>query len=242
MMHALMVIFTYFCNLFKFRKDADMSKITINNSKAEKFHKQTNNDRSPFVTCFPSSMINAAETVRVIFPEEPAKTSYYTQEEDQYDWFLHTDPDVVNFWNQPQYKHLLDVGSDPREIWDVEHYAFNKWVGHDVCKLTYNLTVEKILEVINNGGAVVTSGIFNNLRHLVCIVGYIANRVEGNLDKTAKDASQITDFIVDDSYGNPHTGYKPVGVNGNDVVWDKNEFLDRIRKDGGKYWGIIFDN
>ena len=149
MFSRLMVIFVFIRALFnKNRKDDDayMGKILINNSKDENFHKQTNNDRSPFVSCFPTAMINAAETVRVILPNEPSKTSFYTQEEDQYDWFLHTDPEVVNFWNNPRYKHLLDSGSDPREIWDVEHFAFNKWVGHNVCSLNYNLSLSLVLE------------------------------------------------------------------------------------------------
>lgn len=217
-------------------KDINMKEIIINNSKAENFHKQTNNQRSPFISCFPTSMINAGETVGIKFPTSEDKTGGYSQEEDAYDWFLHTNSDVVSFWNKPAYKGTIDTGIDPREIWDVEFYAFKKWAGTENIKISYNVKVSEIVDTIKNGGAVVTSGKFCGLGHVVCIVGLKAESEDIN----GITEDNVKEFIIDDSYGNPHNKYKPAGVGGNDVVWNKNDFLKCISKPGNKYYGILF--
>lgn len=229
--------------------------LRLNNSKKDDYYKQTNNERDPFITCFPTSMINAS---RILINKNlisyPNNTTNYSQPEDQYDYFIHNDKEVYDFAKK---NNQIVEGYDLREMYSVEEFAFNKWVGKKVCNLNLNITISEIVDVLNAGGAVVTSGKFCGFAHVVTIVGY--ERVIGDDYDTVKDVSSeemlnntpkefdlanLVNVIIDDSYGDPRTGYKPVGVGGNDVVFRFRDFLSAINKgtnDSPKYFGITFD-
>jgi hypothetical protein len=198
-----------------------------NNSRAENYYKQTNNKRDPYSACFPTSMINAGETVQVSFP--PRHPTY--ERDDQYDEYLHQ-PEIVEWAKR---RNIVATSTtDLREYWEVEEYAFNQWIGYKACAIDWKLTKEMVMETILNGGAVVTSGVFASYRHVICIVGF--ESVKAN----STDVVGLRSIIIDDSYGNPHTKYKPVGVGGNDVVYDCDEFWNITEKDRGLHYGVIF--
>ena len=212
-------------------EDENMKReLTVNNSVGKDYYKQTNNERDPYIACFPSSMINAGSVIGLDFPTDKEHTNGYSQPEDGYDWYLENNSECKAFYNKPAYKSYVSApGNHPRELYDVEHFAFNKWMGKEVCKLKYGCSVADIVNVLNYGGAVVTSGNFCGFGHVVCIVGFKCTIEPGKV--TDKDVvNGLTHFIVDDSYGNPHNRYKPVGVDGNDVLWEKDAFLTAINK------------
>jgi hypothetical protein len=198
-----------------------------NNSRAENYYKQTNNKRDPYASCFPTSMINAGETVKVPFPS-PHPTY---ERDDQYDEYLHR-PEIVEWASRRNLRTTSDT--DLREYWEVEEYAFNLWIGSKVCSIDWKLTKETVIDTLLGGGAIVTSGIFASYRHVVCIVGF--ESVKAN----SADIVALRSIIIDDSYGNPHNKYKPVGVGGNDVVYDCDEFWNVTEKDKGMHYGVIF--
>lgn len=205
-------------------------ELTVNNSNGKDYYKQTNNEIDPYISCFPSSMINAGSVIGLDFPTDKEHTNGYKQPEDGFNWFLEHNSECVEFYNKPAYKSYVNTkGNHPRELYDVEHFAFNKWMGKNVCRIKYGCTVADIVNVLNYGGAVVTSGNFCGFGHVVCIVGFKCTIEPGKV--TDKDVvNGLTHFIVDDSYGSPHTRYKPVGVGGNDIVWEKDAFLTAINK------------
>jgi hypothetical protein len=172
-------------------------------------------------------MINAATTVGVSFP--PKHPSY--QRDDQYDEFLHTKA-IVDWGARRNFRTTKDT--DIREYWQVEEYAFNTWVNYQACKLEYNLSLQRIMEIILKGGAIVISGVFASYHHVVCIVGFESTK------HNSTDITTLRSIIIDDSYGNPHKKYKPTGVGGNDVIFDCDEFWNITTKDGNTHYGIIF--
>ena len=230
----LLKFLNWFLSLFKKKNEVIKMKISINNSDPNEFHIQTNNERDPFITCFPTSMINAAKVIRKSssFPlkQDINKTGGYTQLEDQFDWFLHNNQECIDYWNRPEFKsYLSDKNNDPRELYDVEVYCFNKWFGEKLCKLQYNASANDIVETIKNKGAVVTSGNFCDFGHVISIVGLTAECE----NKSDININNIKEFIILDSYGDPHNNYKPVGVGGKNVIWEKEEFLNKINKGTG---------
>ena len=106
------------------------------NGSKEKFKTQIDNERDRFNACFPTSMINVATIFGLDkeFPTIHAKTGGYKQAEDAFDWFIHNDKECVSFVNKnPAFKsYALKNGNDIRELWDVEVFAFNKWIGREV--------------------------------------------------------------------------------------------------------------
>lgn len=217
-------------------------RLYINNSANKEYHIQTNNHRHPSITCFPTSMINGAKTAGIVLPDLKS-ASGYDQEEDQYDWFMHTDPRVLNF---AKVNNLMsDPKTDIREYWNLEEFAFNKYVGYDAVKLNFDIKPIEIIDILlNKKGDIVTSGKFCGFGHVVSIPGFIAEVKDVNSPVISDDLSEVTHFVVDDSYGNPNNMYQPLGVGGNNVEEVKTDFLACINKSGvgqpPKYRGIIF--
>lgn len=219
---------------------------THNNSDSNEYYKQTNNERDPYIACFPTSMINLAKGVlNLQLPTGDDKTGGYKQPEDQFDWYMHNSPDVKewvdNYCKTLWVRDYLKKGGDIRELWEIEVYCFNKWIGYNCCKIDYNATRRSIIEEIQRGRGVVTTGKFCGFGHAVCIVGFKAesehfdNDIELNGDNISyliddTNINCITKIIVDDSYGNPLNNYKPVGVGGDNVEHPCNDFFKAIDK------------
>ena len=203
-----------------------------NNSLDENYFKQTNNRRSPYIACFPTSMINGAMTVGLTLPEPipGSDESKYDQWEDRFDTFLHSDTVINHFADNAIVQSMIQDNYDYREIYTVEEWAFNKWMGAPRCKFIADISKYDIFNIINAGGALVTSGKFSHFNHVVCVVGYEAHDETHELEK----------IIFDDPYGDPRKNYKPVGVGGNDVEFSIDDFWNATMKSGGTHFGIVF--
>ena len=79
------------------------------------------------------------------------------------------------------------------EVWVVLEEVCKYIIGNDYCKIIHNLSVQKIIDEINMGYAVVVNGKFTHSGHFVTIVGY-------DLNKGC--------YIVNDPYGDWNTRYK----------------------------------
>lgn len=206
----------------------------INNSKDEDYSKQTNNERSPGVSCFTTSMINASLAVCTIYPKVESK---YSQLEDKYDEFIYS-PEMEDWYTNkahPDVRKMISLGIEPREIWAVQEYCFNKWVGYDACKITWRLTKEALISHLLNGGTVVMGGKFCGFGHMVSVCGF-----RSNLEKSA-DVNAVTHIVIDDSYGNPNNNYQPRGVGGNNVEIPFAEFWSKIKGDGDTRYAVLFE-
>ena len=233
---------------------------THNNS--SDYYKQTNNERDPYITCFNTSMINVAlDIMKIKAPDGNDKTGGFKQPEDQFDWYMHNSPEVKkwvdDYCKTPWVADYLKTGGDIRELWEVEAYCFNKWIGNIACRINYNMKRRDFIEEIQRGRGVVTTGKFCRFAHAVSVVGFVAE-VDNNgfisKDITFKgdnisipineDSKEVKEIIIDDSYGDPRNKYAPVGVGGNDVHLQKEEFFTAINKGSNsneQFYGIIFD-
>ena len=237
----------------------ETKKYTHNNS--TDYYSQINNRRDPYVACFNTSMINVGlNLIGLVPPKALEKTGNYDQPEDQFDWYMHNSLEVKdwvdNYCKTPWVDNYLKAGGDIRELWEVEVYCFNKWISKNVCKAVYNLSKHDFIEEIQRGRGIVTTGKFCKFAHAVSVVGFVAdlpmqdkdlNLTGDNISIQISDScDEITDIIIDDSYGNPNNEYKPVGKDGNDVRVAKDKFFTAINKATNEnkevFYGILFQN
>lgn len=225
------------------------------------YYTQINNKRDPYVTCFNTSMVNVGlDIMKLIPPTSEDKTGGYTQPEDQFDWFIHNSPEIKEWFDKycadnPWVKTYVNTkGNDMRELWEVEAYCFNKWIGRNVCRINYKMSRHDFIEEIQNGRGVVTTGKFYGFAHAVSVVGFTAEVTSLDSDLTIRGSNisipitvscdEVNKIIVDDSYGNPNNKYKPVGIGGNDVHLQKETFFTAINKGSSEkeiFYGILFD-
>lgn len=128
----------------------------------------------------------------------------------------------------------------PEQVHAVLEWGVNYMVGRKVVRFSTTWCIEDIKQNIRNKRPVVLSGDFpfldrrgnwTTLGHIVVLVGLIERKDEfGNIIKT--------EFIIDDPYGDYHTGYRD--QNGNDVIMSEEDFVRIIRGDAVKKWGHIF--
>lgn len=206
-----------------------------NNSKDENFYKQTNNERSPFVACFTTSMINSSINVGTIYP---AYAGRYSQLEDQYDEFIYSDKMKDWYTNKADkdVRNMIANGIEPREIWAVQEYCFNAWVGYKACYIKWNLTRSMLISHLYSGGSLVMGGRFAGYGHMVSVCGYTSE------DESPENIKAVQNIIFDDPYGDPRQEYKPVGVNGNNVELPFEEFWKIIRGNSAdSKFGVMFD-
>jgi len=79
------------------------------------------------------------------------------------------------------------------EVWVVLEEVGKYIVGNDYCKIIHNLSIQKIIDEINMGYAVVVNGKFTHSGHFVTIVGYDLNKGS---------------YIVNDPFGDWNSRYK----------------------------------
>ena len=210
-----------------------MSYREVDNSNREWYYKQTNNKRSPFISCFPTSMINASQITKVKLPDLPVNC-IYDQPEDQYDEFLHSQKFMSWAMTKPSIVNLLEDDYDIREIWEAEVQGFNEWVGKRVCEIDWDFKREELIETIDAGGAIVTSGTFGKFKgHCVTICGY-------GVDSGLFTKDNISKAILLDPYGDPFTRYAKVGFGGYGVRYPFEDFWKVTEKYAGMHYGIKF--
>jgi hypothetical protein len=155
----------------------------------------------------------------------------------------------------PWIREYVKAGGDIRELWDIEVFGMNKWIGEDHAKANYNLTIQDIVYEIQSGRSIVTTGKFCGFSHAVTIAGFKALSDTTMLDKDIELAGSnmsfpidgrsftLTDIIILDSYGNPNDRYSVVGKGGFNVVMPVDKFLSCINKGSGVdpiYYGITY--
>lgn len=227
------------------------------NGSKEKFKTQIDNERDRFNACFPTSMINVATIFGLDkeFPTTHDKTGGYKQPEDAFDWFMHNNKECVAFVNKnPAFKsYALKAGNDIRELWDVEVFAFNKWIGREVCKVNYNFKLSDMASILNDGKGFVTSLKYSKFAHVISVVGAdlycntdgSVNDITPEQRKVKEDFSNVENVIIADSYGDVNEGYAKSKADCWSIKVPKEKILDYINKDSLKktqlFYGIVFN-
>jgi len=225
------------------------------NGSKETFKTQIDNERDRYRACFPTSMINVASIYGLDkeFPTTHDKTGGYKQAEDAFDWFMHNDKECINFVNKnPTFKsYALKAGNDIRELWDVEVFAFNKWIGRNVCKVNYNFKLSDMANILNDGKAFVTS-LKHRFAHVISVVGADlfcnkdgSNDITPEQRKIKADFSNVESLIIADSYGDVNESYAKTKADCWSIKVPKEKILNYINKDSLKktqlFYGITFN-
>ena len=157
----------------------------------------------------------------------PKSSIKYLQEEDAFLEFIRTNRDVLNYYKNsiPEYckvwRNNEKDNYPPEQIHTVLCYAFNKWIKSDVAKFNQSTKIDDIILSIMDGLAVVLSGKFGKLNHIVTLVGFTASK--DILNKKENLIDYIEEFIIDDPYGDFRGDYKT--IKGNDIKMTKDDFI-----------------
>lgn len=197
--------------------------MVFNYSKDIDYHTQINNRRLPLSTCNTTSMIMALKQAGVIlhFPPDMQPEDYLTA-------FL-TTPEAYRkmkelapwFFSQETGKAL----HPPNEVHVMLEWAVNTLLQRKADRFSEKVPVETIVEHLKNGGGVVLTGEFRlikkKLGHIVSLAGFITD-----------DSEKITDYIIDDPYGNFRTDY--TDHRGNDTIMSQDEFTTTFKPVGNE--------
>jgi len=146
----------------------------------------------------------------------------FKQPEDNLLDFIRSSSKVQRRWDEIDPKHI----NPPNQIHETLCLGTNEWLTpmkQPPIILKWNLRLNDIVSVIDNGGAVVMSGRFKTtsgeIGHIVAVVGY-----------QAADSGEITHLILDDPWGDYESYYKV--QRGDDVFMPVADWLGMIREQG----------
>jgi hypothetical protein len=143
--------------------------------------------------------------------------------EKQYPWALDTEGN-------------LTVG--PHTIHGVANWALRQVLSRewDQIRLTAwfetSLLLDEVVDLVCRGYGIALSGSFDlengeSLNHVVSIAGFVVAEGED-------PPEGITKLIIDDPYGNFHTGYRDVHGNGVEIAFDSGGVLDIFKPVGNE--------
>jgi hypothetical protein len=188
----------------------------VNNSDGKPYYSQRNNELSPGSSCNVTSMISG-----LVSASWPLPAGKFKQPEDDLLDYIRSSPAVQRRWDviDPQHK------TPPNQIHELLCLGTNLWIEHlggPKIELLWKLSASDIKSVIDNGGAVVMSGRFQDVRsgeigHIVPVVGY-----------QAADSGEVTHFIIDDPWGDYETMYRI--QKGDDIYMPIVDWVSMIRE------------
>jgi len=190
----------------------------VNNSDGKPYYSQRNNELSPGSSCNVTSMISG-----LVSASWPLPAGNYKQPEDNLLDFIRTNPAVQEKWAQVCPRKDIP----PNQLHEVLCFGTNLWIeslkGPKI-QLLWSLGIKDIKKAIDDGGAVVMSGRFQDQRsgeigHIVPVVGY-----------QATDEGEVTHVIIDDPWGDYESLYKI--QRGDDIFMSYADWLATIRDQG----------
>ncbi|GHU65136.1 hypothetical protein FACS189447_03540 [Spirochaetia bacterium] len=193
----------------------------VNNSDNKPWYTQRNNVLSPGSSCNVTSMVSG-----LVSAGWPLPGGKYKQDEDNLLDFIRSNPNVQRRWDVLDPKHI----TPPNQIHELLCLGTNLWLASmngPPIVLKWTLTLQDIVKAIDEGGAVVMSGRFQDVKsgaigHIIPFVGY-----------QATEDGEITHLIMDDPWGDYETEYRV--QSGDDVFMPVGDWLRQIREQNKTY-------
>ena len=190
----------------------------VNNTVGKQWFDQRDNDLVPSGACNVTAYRAALSAAN--WPELPR--GKYAQCEDNFLDFIRTSPQV-----QQRYKQIQpNKAFPPEQIHELLCLGANLWLeplkGPEII-LRWNLRLNDITQVLDNGGAVVMSGRFydhkaGEIGHIITVVGYV----------TDESGKEVTTLLIDDSWGDYRDLYKTRA--GASISMPVADFMSQIRE------------
>lgn len=183
--------------------------VKINNAKSP-YHTQRNNRVRPVTSCNTTAyvMFLRANGIELDVPDG-------VQPEDMLSSILSTE----EAYERLAKRHPWAVGRyNPQEIHDMLVWGAARLVGRQVSDFTTRMPIDELAYRVARGEALVVSGRFSGLRHVVTVTGLETEQEDIAMAEGPSDVrvGDVRSLIVDDPYGNPHSGY--TDPRGNDIV------------------------
>lgn len=189
--------------------------IRVNNSDGKPYYTQRNNRIEPDKTCNVTSAVGALVAAGWELPYKEG-----VQPEDDLWMFINHDPDCLALWNKYDPGHNLE----PNMWFVVLTLGINKWLGREVATFDLNTSPITFLNGVLDGGSFIVATTFTRDGHIVPVVGVEYEVLNTSADCTGK---QIVNFIFDDPFGDPRTGY--TDIRGNDIIMSFMDFMVRVQ-------------
>jgi len=201
----------------------------INLSYNYDYHTQRNNVLFKNSTCNTTSMVMALLYSKYVLPTPPN-----TQDEDALEQFLITDSRVSDYYKSIdpiEWRNWQANLNDPKKCIPPNQYhavlcqGTNLWLNRDdVVTFSTNRHMKDIVWNLSRGSCSVIGGVWCNLGHIVCVVGYISEQdISALTTKDKIDLTKISTIIIDDPYGDYRTNY--TSDKGNDIEVPYKVFL-----------------
>jgi len=189
-------------------------------SKHDYYHTQRNNTRWPHGTCLATSLVMASKQAGWsvdqvpdgVQPEDEIADLCHSTEargiiEENYPWALDTEGNLT---------------LAPHTIHGVANWALKQVLSREWDQLRLitwfetSLLLEEALEMLQRGYGIALSGSFDlesgdSLNHVVSVAGYTYHPDD--------EPGSVEGLIIDDPYGDYHTGYRNVHGNGVQLSW-----------------------
>ena len=213
---------------------------TWNFSIDSEYHTQRNNMLIPLESCNTTSMVMAIEQAG--YELDPGR---YDQPEDRLTAFLQTDEAYSEMRKQAPWAFNEKTGEAlyrPNEVHQMLTWAVNQLFHESVSIFRTDWESREIVHWLLTGGGVVLSGKFplpsgKALSHVVSLAGFILDE-PATKDKLLDDHEsgwRVTQWIIDDPYGDWHSGYSD--HHGNNTQLSADEWLKVIKQtDSLKKW------
>lgn len=196
--------------------------IEINVSKNKDYYTQRNNEIRGTSAC---NVTSAAAFITVNEPKQP-----FVPKDMQLEDFL-----MATLIGKDGYDEMFRVAETlypqytPNEVHACLSWAINRVCESPVAVFKADWTIEQMLFSLVKGKAVIISGKFGSLHHIVCLVGFQTSQRDIKEIRKVSDirTNKVKSFIIDDPWGDPNTDYKD--THGNDVILTHRQFMETIK-------------
>lgn len=210
--------------------------VTINRSRDSEYHTQRNNKEIPFSSCNTTAYVMAAKQAGIEITAVPDGT----QPEDYFTRHMLTEAKFDEMARRFPWSYV-DKGKDgfewlykPNMIHEMLAEGFNELVGYKAANFDTHRSLETLAGAIVAGNGVVLSGKFpyrgGVLNHIVSLAGFVTSQADVEQKRVSVDTGQITEWIIDDSFGNPLTDY--TDHCGNNVHLTREQFNGWLKRQG----------
>ncbi len=199
--------------------------IRINVSESKPYYSQRNNKIRPGSSCNVESAASFITNNEKVKPFCPKST--------QLGDFL-----MATLLGKQGYDKMFEVAESlypdyaPNEVHSCLEWAINKVVGKSIASFKTNWSLEDLIFSLVKGKSVIVSGKFNNLHHIVSLVGFESTQESIMSATSPKDIeiAKVKKFIIDDPWGKAESGY--LDHNGNDIEMSYSEFINTLKPQG----------